>query len=158
MLDSLLNPYNCNNHKVISWAIPGVLSQIHKFRPSLCTTQFTAFRLHVSAFKLNRHQTYSLSTVIHKYLQLQVGQVWWWLSNLKKICKLYYSRRLFEYIYIYIYIYIYTHTHTHTYCLESRSRGISYIKYVNGRRTGLVTFCVETAFYNGLLKERYKGG
>ena len=44
------------------------------------------------------------------------------------------------------------------YCLESRSRGISYMKYVNGRRTGLVTFCVETAFYNGLLKERYKGG
>jgi len=28
------------------------------------------------------------------------------------------------------------------------------MKYVNGRRTGLVTFCVETAFYNGLLKER----
>jgi hypothetical protein len=28
---------------------------------------------------------------------------------------------------------------------------------VNGRRTGLVTFCVETAFYNGLLKERLKG-
>jgi len=43
------------------------------------------------------------------------------------------------------------------YCLESRSRGISYMKYVNGRRTGLVTFCVETAFYNGLLKERYNG-
>ena len=43
------------------------------------------------------------------------------------------------------------------YYLESRSRGISYMKYVNGRRTGLVTFCVETAFYNGLLKERYKG-
>ena len=32
------------------------------------------------------------------------------------------------------------------------------MKYVNRRRTGLVTFCVETAFYNGLLKERYKGG
>jgi hypothetical protein len=43
------------------------------------------------------------------------------------------------------------------YCLESKSRGISYMKYVNGRRTGLVTFCVETAFYNGLLKGRYKG-
>jgi hypothetical protein len=42
-------------------------------------------------------------------------------------------------------------------CLESRSRGISYIKYLNGRRTGLVTFCLETAFCNGLLKERYKG-
>jgi len=42
--------------------------------------------------------------------------------------------------------------------LESRSREISYMKYVNGRLTGLVTFCVETAFYNGLLKERYKGG
>ena len=42
--------------------------------------------------------------------------------------------------------------------LESRSRGISYMKYVNGRLTELVTFCVETAFYNGLLKERYKGG
>jgi hypothetical protein len=46
------------------------------------------------------------------------------------------------------------------YYSESRSRGIlvSYMKYVNGRRTGLVTFYVETAFYNGLLKERYKGG
>jgi hypothetical protein len=44
------------------------------------------------------------------------------------------------------------------YCLESRSRGISYMKYVKRRRTGLVTFCVETAFYNGLLKERYNGG
>jgi len=43
------------------------------------------------------------------------------------------------------------------YYLESRSRGISYMKYVNGRQTGLVTFCVETAFCNGLLKERYKG-
>ena len=43
------------------------------------------------------------------------------------------------------------------YYLESRKRGISYMKYVNGRRTGLVTFCVETVFYNGLLKERYKG-
>jgi hypothetical protein len=32
------------------------------------------------------------------------------------------------------------------------------MKYVNGRRTGLVTFCVETAFYNGSLKERYTGG
>jgi hypothetical protein len=42
------------------------------------------------------------------------------------------------------------------YCLESRSRGISYMKYINGRRTGLVIFCVETAFYIGLLKERYK--
>ena len=31
------------------------------------------------------------------------------------------------------------------------------MKYANGRRTGLVTFCVETAFYNGLLKVRYKG-
>jgi hypothetical protein len=32
------------------------------------------------------------------------------------------------------------------------------MKYVNGRRTGLVTFCIETAFLNGLRKERYKGG
>ena len=43
------------------------------------------------------------------------------------------------------------------YCLESRSRGISYMKYANGRRTELVKFGVETAFYNGLLKESYKG-
>jgi len=42
--------------------------------------------------------------------------------------------------------------------VQSRSRGISFMKYVNGRRTGLVTFCVETAFYNRLSKERYKGG
>jgi hypothetical protein len=39
-----------------------------------------------------------------------------------------------------------------------RSRGISYMKYVKGRRTGLVIFYVEIAFYNGILKERYKGG
>jgi hypothetical protein len=44
------------------------------------------------------------------------------------------------------------------YYLESRNRGISYMKYVNGRRTGLFTFYVETASYNGLLKEIYKGG
>jgi len=31
------------------------------------------------------------------------------------------------------------------------------MKYVKGRRTELVEFCVETSFYNGLLKERYKG-
>jgi hypothetical protein len=43
------------------------------------------------------------------------------------------------------------------YCLESRSRGIFYMKYANGRRTGLVTFCLDIVFYNGLLKERYKG-
>jgi hypothetical protein len=42
--------------------------------------------------------------------------------------------------------------------LESRSREISCMKYVNGMRTELVTFYVKTAFYNGLLKERYKGG
>jgi len=41
---------------------------------------------------------------------------------------------------------------------ELRSISISYMKYANGRRTGLVTFCVETAFYNGLLKERYEAG
>jgi len=38
--------------------------------------------------------------------------------------------------------------------LESRSRGISYTKQVNGRLTVLVTFCVETAFYDEFLKER----
>jgi hypothetical protein len=44
------------------------------------------------------------------------------------------------------------------YYLESRSRGISYMKYVNGRRTGSIIFRVETVFYNGLLKEKYKRG
>jgi hypothetical protein len=34
---------------------------------------------------------------------------------------------------------------------------MSYMKYVNGRLTGLVTFCVETAFYNRLLKEDKMG-
>jgi hypothetical protein len=42
--------------------------------------------------------------------------------------------------------------------LRVKERGISYMKYINGRRTGMVKFCVETAFYNGLLKKRYKGG
>jgi hypothetical protein len=40
------------------------------------------------------------------------------------------------------------------YYFESRSRGISYMKQVNGRLTGWVTFCVETAFCKRLLKER----
>jgi hypothetical protein len=44
------------------------------------------------------------------------------------------------------------------YCLESRSREISYMKYVNGRRTGLVTFCIETAFYKGVIEGRIKAG
>jgi hypothetical protein len=48
-----------------------------------------------------------------------------------------------------IYIYIYIYMEYVNIC--------KYMKYVNGRRTGLVTFCVETAFYNGLLKEIYKG-
>ena len=70
-------------------------------------------------------------------------------------------------MYIYIYIYIYRERERERerergemkmYCLESRSRGISHMKYVKGRRTGLVTFYVKTAFYNGLLKERYMGG
>jgi hypothetical protein len=43
------------------------------------------------------------------------------------------------------------------YYLESRSREIFYMKYVNGRRTGLVTFCVGTAFYNGLLRKDTRG-
>jgi hypothetical protein len=42
--------------------------------------------------------------------------------------------------------------------LESRSRGLSYMKYVKARLIRLVTFCIETAFYNRLLKERYKRG
>ena len=44
------------------------------------------------------------------------------------------------------------------YCLEARSRGISYMKYVNGRRTGLVTFCVETAFYRRVIEGKIQGG
>jgi hypothetical protein len=31
------------------------------------------------------------------------------------------------------------------------------VKYEKGRVTGLVTFCVETAFYNGLLKKDKRG-
>jgi len=37
---------------------------------------------------------------------------------------------------------------------DSMSRGVSYMKYENGRLTGLVTSYVETAFNNKLLKER----
>jgi hypothetical protein len=40
------------------------------------------------------------------------------------------------------------------YFLQSMIRGITCMQYVNGRLNGLVTLCVETAFYNGLLKER----
>jgi hypothetical protein len=43
------------------------------------------------------------------------------------------------------------------YYTESRRRGISYIKYVEGRLPGLVTTCVVTAFQNTFRKERWKG-
>ena len=32
------------------------------------------------------------------------------------------------------------------------------MKYVNGRRTGLVTFCVETAFYSRVTEGKIQGG
>jgi hypothetical protein len=38
--------------------------------------------------------------------------------------------------------------------LRVKERGISYMKSVNGRLSGLVTIYIETVFYNGLLKER----
>jgi hypothetical protein len=40
---------------------------------------------------------------------------------------------------------------------ESRRRGISYIQYSKRRLPGLVTSCVETTFYNTLLKDRSDG-
>jgi hypothetical protein len=43
------------------------------------------------------------------------------------------------------------------YYLESRSRELSYMKYVNGRQTGLATFYVETAFYNGFTEGKIQG-
>jgi hypothetical protein len=42
--------------------------------------------------------------------------------------------------------------------VKEQGNTVSYMKYANEKRTGLVTFCVETAFYNTLLKERYKRG
>jgi hypothetical protein len=42
--------------------------------------------------------------------------------------------------------------------LESRSREISYMKYVNGRQTGLVTFCVETAYLQWVTEGKIQGG
>jgi hypothetical protein len=38
------------------------------------------------------------------------------------------------------------------YYLESRSRGIPYMKYVNGRQTGLVTFCLLQRVIEGKIK------
>jgi len=65
------------------------------------------------------------------------------------------------YIYTHVYIHtyhvhtcIYTYIHIYIYAciygvIKNDCRG-----FINGRQTGLVTFYVETAFYNGLLKER----
>jgi hypothetical protein len=44
------------------------------------------------------------------------------------------------------------------YCLESRSRGISYMKYVNGRQTGLVTFCVRNCLPQLVTEGKIQGG
>ena len=38
--------------------------------------------------------------------------------------------------------------------LRVKEQRIILNELMNGRLTGLVTFCVETSFYNGLLKER----
>ena len=64
---------------------------------------------------------------------------------------------------VYIYIYMENiswtdHVRNEDVLLRVKEQRNILLKYVNGRRTRLVTFCVETAFYNGLLKERYKGG
>jgi hypothetical protein len=44
------------------------------------------------------------------------------------------------------------------YYLDSRSRGISYMKYVNGRRTVLVTFCVQNCLLQRVIEGKIKGG
>jgi hypothetical protein len=41
--------------------------------------------------------------------------------------------------------------------IQSRRREISYTQQKGGRLTGLVTSCAGSAFYNILLKERWKG-
>jgi hypothetical protein len=46
------------------------------------------------------------------------------------------------------------HVKNEKYYLESGCRELSSIEKVNGRPTGFVTFCVETAFYDRVLKER----
>jgi hypothetical protein len=38
--------------------------------------------------------------------------------------------------------------------LRVKKQKIILLDIINGRLTGLVTFSVETAFYNGLMKER----
>jgi hypothetical protein len=43
------------------------------------------------------------------------------------------------------------------YYLESRSRGISYMKYVNGRQTGLVTFYVENCILKRVTEGKIQG-
>jgi hypothetical protein len=43
------------------------------------------------------------------------------------------------------------------YYKPSKKRGISYIPRRDGRLTGLIILCVETAFYNTLLKEKVEG-
>jgi len=43
-------------------------------------------------------------------------------------------------------------------CYTNMQFTVQYTQEGACRRTGLVTFYVETAFYNGLLKERHKGG
>jgi hypothetical protein len=45
-----------------------------------------------------------------------------------------------------------------SYYIESRRRGISYIKYTEGRLSGLVTSYVGSSAYNRLLKEKYNEG
>jgi len=45
------------------------------------------------------------------------------------------------------------HVKNEVYYMESRRKGISHMQYKEGRLTGLVTSCIETAFYNMLLKE-----
>jgi hypothetical protein len=44
------------------------------------------------------------------------------------------------------------------YCLESRSRGISYMKYINERQTEFVIFCVETAFLQRVIEGKINRG
>lgn len=43
-----------------------------------------------------------------------------------------------------------------TYDIALRRNDIAYIQYNEGKLTAFITFCVETAFQNALLKESYR--
>jgi hypothetical protein len=89
-------------------------------------------KCYVWSIALYGAETWTLRAVDQKHLEH--FEIWWW----RRMGKISWT----------------DHVRNEDVLFRVREQGNILHEYVNERQIGLVTFSVETAFYNGLLKER----